>query len=322
MSKRAAIRVIEPGMLTTVQDLGRTGWTDIGVGRGGAADNLSLRIGNRLVGNDDGAAALEMTLTGGTFEFDADATVLIAGAAVTARIDEPKGNRPVVEWTPTQIRAEERLVTGPIRSGVRTYLCVAGGIIVPRQLGSRSTHLGGAFGGLSGRSLRAGDVLELSDENRGRPETQLAARAQALYKSRLSRRSVRAVDGPHRDTFDAPAIESFWSTAFRVSIQSNRTGLRLKEKIGPSKLGGRMPSEGMMAGAVQVPESGSPIVLMVDHPTTGGYPVIACVAAVDLPVLGQVRPRQALRFERVSLSEARALFAEQEQFLNAEVPPR
>jgi antagonist of KipI len=263
------------------------------------------------------AATLEMTLTGGTFEFDGDATVVIAGAAVTAHIEGRKGNRPVVEWTPLQIHTKERLVTSPIRSGVRTYLCVAGGILVPRQLGSRSTHLGGAFGGLSGRS-RASDVLEVGDENRGRPDMQLASR-QAFYKSRLSRRRVRAVDGHHRDTFDAPAIDSFWSTAFRVSMQSNRTGLRLKEKIGPSKLGGRMPSEGMMAGAVQVPESGSPIVLMVDHPTTGGYPVIACVAAVDLSVLDPARPRQTLA-SNASLSVAGIRGTG--RFLSAEVPPR
>lgn len=322
MSKPAAIRVIEPGMLTTVQDLGRIGSTGIGVGRGGAADTLSLRVGNRLVGNDDGAAALEMTLTGGTFEFEGDATVVITGGAVTARINGREGTRPAVEWIPFDIRAGERLETGPIRSGVRTYLCVAGGIVVPRLLESRSTHIVGAFGGLDGRALRSGDALEVGEETRSSGDAHLAAVARAFCESRLSRRSVRAVDGPHRDTFGAQAVESFWATAFKVSEQSDRTGLRLNGQIGPSTFGGRMPSEGMMPGAVQVPASGAPIVLMVDHPTTGGYPVIACVAAVDLPVLGQVRPRETLRFERVSLAEARSLFTEQEQGLDAEVPPR
>ncbi|HKQ47915.1 MAG TPA: biotin-dependent carboxyltransferase family protein [Phycisphaerae bacterium] len=321
MSKPAVIRVIDPGMLTTVQDLGRVGWSGIGVGRGGAADTLSLRVGNRLVGNDDGAAAFEMTLVGGTFEFERDATIVLSGGAVTAQIIGRRDKRPAAEWKPFKIRSGEKLVTGPIRSGVRSYLCVSGGIDVPQRLGSRSTHLVGAFGGLKGRALRSGDLLEVGGETGRIGDSHLAAAARAYCESRLSRRSVRAVDGPHLNTFDFQAIERLWTTSFKVSVQSDRTGMRLKGRLGPSTLGGRMPSEGMMPGAVQVPASGEPIVLMVDYPTTGGYPVIACVAAVDLPVLGQVRPRQTLRFERVSLAESRSLFAEQEQSLNAEVPP-
>lgn len=322
MSRRATLRVIEPGMLTTIQDLGRSGWAGIGVGRGGAADTISLRAGNRLVGNEDGAAALEMTLTGGSFEFECDAFVVLTGGRVNARIEGGHAGQPVADWTPFEVRGGEQLRIGPIRSGVRTYLCVAGGVNVPSLLGSRSTHLAGGFGGMAGRALRAGDVIELSPDGSKQRDTKMAERAGPFCQSLLARRSVRAVDGAHRSTFDAEKAASFWESSFDVSLQSDRTGLRLIGGIGPSSLGGRMPSEAMMPGAVQVPDSGEPIVLLVDHPTTGGYPVIACVAAVDLAVLGQVAPRETIRFERVSLAEARTLFAEQERRFDAEVPRR
>ena len=321
MSKRAIIRVIEPGMLTTVQDLGRTGWSSVGVGRGGAADTLSLRIGNRILGNDEGAAGLEITMTGGIIAFEADTSIALTGGDASAHIEGRGGDRPVVRWTPVHVQAGERLVIGPIRTGVRAYLLVAGGIAVPRLLDSRSTHLVGGFGGMNGRPLSSSDQLEIGGSDQD-GEKILSAHARTFCDAHLFRRTVRAIVGAHHDTFSARAAESFWNSAFRVSVQSNRTGLRLNGQIEPSRLGGRMPSEGMMAGAVQVPASGAPIVLMVDYPTTGGYPVIACVAAVDLPVLGQARPRQSLRFERIGVEEARALYAEQERMLNAEVPTR
>jgi antagonist of KipI len=316
----AALRVIEPGMLTTVQDLGRPGWTALGVARGGAADTLSLRSGNRLVGNDDGAAALEMTLLGGVFEGLRDVVVVLVGGTGRARIEGRGERRAALSWTPFTLRAGERLVVGSVRPGVRAYLCVAGGILVPSLLGSRATHLGGEFGGLDGRALRDGDQLDVGAAAGPYADEQAVARAKAFVESLLARRRVRAVDGAHRDTFDAAAVETFWSTAFEVSTQSNRTGLRLSGCVGQATSAGRMPSEGMMPGAVQVPESGAPIVLLVDHPTTGGYPVIACVAAVDLPVLGQVGPRETLRFERVDHAQARKLYAEQERRLDAEAP--
>jgi len=322
MNKTAAIRVIEPGILTTVQDLGRPGWTRIGVARGGAADTLSLRVGNRLVGNDDGAAALEMTLSGGTFEFERDAIAVLCGGLVSGRIDGRGAARPAPEWILFEIRSGERLVAGPIRNGIRSFLSVAGGVIVPQILGSRSTHLGGSFGGFAGRGLRKGDRIDLGNDADKCGDEKMSERARAFCQSLLARRSVRAVDGVHQDTFDSNAVESFWTSPFEISMQSDRAALRLKGKIGPSTVVGRMPSEGMMHGAVQVPESGEPIVLMVDYPTTGGYPVIACVAAVDLAVLGQVGPREMLRFERVSLAEARELYLAQEQRLDAMVPRR
>lgn len=322
MTERATIRVIEPGMLTTVQDLGRPGWSAVGVARGGAADPLSLRVGNRLVGNPDGAAALEMTLLGGSFEFPRGAVVALAGGCVAARVESGGGARPASAWAPFDIRGGERLRVGAIRGGVRCYLCVSGGIAVPEVLGSRSTHLAGEFGGFAGGALRAGDELGVGDDARPPADAPTAERARRLCETLLARRALRAVDGAQSDAFGADAVAAFWSMKFEVSMQSDRAGVRLCGRIGSSPLEGSMPSEGMSPGAVQVPRTTTPIVLLVDHPTTGGYPVIACVAAVDLPVLGQVAPGDVLRFERVSRAEARALHAEQERRLAEEAPPR
>lgn len=321
MIRASAIRVKSPGMLSTIQDVGRRGLTEIGIGRGGAADTLSLRVGNRLVGNDDGAAAVEMTWTGGTFEFDCDTLIALTGGDADARVDGSATVRAIESWTPEWIGAGERLIIGSIRSGARLYLCVAGGIDVPLVLNSRSTHLVGAFGGLAGRSLRTDDTLHtcnrINTESVHSPPTELGR----FCKSILARRTLRAVEGAQHGLFEEAAIERFWTSSFTVSMHSDRAGIRLEGRIGSSALGGRMASEGMMSGAVQVPESGEPIVLGVDHPTTGGYPVIACVAAVDHAVLGQIRPGEQIRFERVTREHARQLRVEQELALNASLPP-
>jgi len=321
MSRRAAISVIAPGMLSTIQDLGRAGWSHTGVGRGGAADTLSLRVGNRLVGNDDGAAAIEMTWTGGTLEFRCDAVVAMTGLAIDAR-HERRGESTTIESAkPIRVEAGDRIVIGPIQTGARAYLCVGGGIDCPLVLGSRSTHLIGAFGGMDGRALRAGDVLDIGGVREFEEPAEMTVRARRFLNDALTRRTVRTVNGAQSQHFDASFVESFWATSYEVSMHSDRAGLRLTGGSGPTATGGRMPSEGMMPGAVQVPESGEPIVLLCDHPTTGGYPVIACVAAVDHPALGQIRPGERLQFERVSVAEARALYLAQEQALNAAIPP-
>ncbi|MCG3130916.1 MAG: KipI antagonist [Phycisphaerae bacterium] len=326
MSRSAAIQVIEPGMFTTVQDLGRPGWTQFGVPRGGAADALSLRIGNRLVGNEEGAAGLEMTLVGGAFEFGRELQIALTGGDVDARIEGPGPARAVLMWEAFEVRPGERLVTGPVRSGARTYFCVRGGVQTPRLLGSRSTHPGASFGGHEGRALRRGDALEVGEGVRsgdfhGPAGVQAATgRAPQFAKDILARRELRAVSGAHLALFDASGVEAFWGATFEVSLNADRTGVRLTGRIGSAGSGGRLPSEGMMHGAVQVPESGEPILLGVDHPTTGGYPVMACVIAADLPVVGQLRPRDRVRFMRVERAEARALYTAQERRLNAEVP--
>jgi|GEM_PF-355432 len=410
MTDRPMIHVIEPGMLTTVQGDGRYGFAEIGVVAGGAADMLSYKVGNRLLSNESRAAALEMTLVGGTFEFTHDTAVVVTGGATTV-IVEGQSTRELKAWTPSVISAGGRLSIGPLQAGARAYLCVAGGIDVPVVMNSRSTNLAAGFGGLDGRALRAGDWLPIGAGDRCRDvektKTRATSSAQQKSKTRptsgaqplsnaqplaseeisqraqssnafkthqppsenrtnrlrsycvdfVSRRVLRAVDGPHQNLFIDDAVRDFWNLKFEISNQSNRTGLRLevlsrgtgqraqghnddsgqqlegtsndigqrldrqspknrkqlvRHTLGRSGAVGKLPSEGMMHGAVQVPEDGQPIVLMVDHPTTGGYPVIATVATVDHPVLGQLRPREQVSFERVSRDEARRLYQEQQ----------
>ena len=279
------IRVVRPGFLTTVQDLGRFGWAHLGVSASGAADALALRAGNLLVGNHEGAAALEMTLTGGEFEFDGPTVCALTGAAPM--------------WEAFETRAVR---CGPARGGARCYLCVRGGIDVPPVLGSRATHLLTGMGGHCGRALRRGDVLPVGGEAIRRP------RAGHVAPPPLAP-VLRVTPGAQADWFPT-AIEG----EYEVTEEADRMGLRLRgPALAPPTR--EMITEGVPLGAVQVPPGGQPIILFVEHQTTGGYPKIANVISADLRTVGQLRPRDRVRFEQVSLERALALLREQEEWL-------
>ena len=306
------IQVQEPGLFTTVQDLGREGFGPFGVSASGAADAVSLRIGNRLVGNAEGAAGLEMTLLGGAFLFPQGAVAALAGSDFGASLD----GKPLEMWTAFEARPGQTLRLGPTRSGARCYLCVRGGIEVKLFLGSASTHILSGLGGHEGRALRKGDVLNIgaaSVSARGRSLT-----AQAL-KNLSPRKVLRVTPGPQSDWFPEPAQQIFYASTYRVAEESNRMGLRLEGAAIPALASGEMISEGVALGAVQVPEGGLPIILFVEQQTTGGYPKIANVISADFHSLGQLRPRDEIRFERVDWKEARALLLEQEKLLASEV---
>ena len=297
----SAIRVVAPGFLTTVQDLGRPGYAALGVSASGAADPIALRVGNRLVGNEQAAAALEMTLVGGTFLFERETWVALTGAAGTG------------PWTSRRVAAGETLACGPCRGGGRSYLCVRGGIDVPRVLGSAATHLTTAIGGVDGRSLRAGDSLTLGRSPAGEPVgVALDPRGIPGYGEDGP---LRIVDGPQRGWFTEAGLDLLEAAAWEVSEACDRMGIRL---LGPpiARRDAREPlTEGVPLGAIQVASDGRPIVLFVDHQTTGGYPKVATVVAADLARLGRVRPRDRLRFGRVTLDEARRALREQEDAL-------
>ncbi len=303
------IFVESPGLSTTVQDLGRQGFGHIGVSPSGAADPLSLRIGNRLVGNEENAAALEMTLLGGRFLFRQDASIALTGSDFGATLD----GAAVRPGETIKVAAGEVLQLGPSRSGARCYLCVRGGISVPLFLGSASTHVLSGLGGFEGRALRKGDVLNIG------PAVSAPFRKKTIYplakKNLCSRSVLRVTAGPQADWFPNSVRDSFYSSSYRVGEQSNRMGLRLE---GPPLLlenARPMITEGVSLGAIQVPSGGLPIVLFVDQQTTGGYPKIANVISADLHRLGQLRPRDKIRFEQVTFEEARTLLLEQEDFL-------
>jgi antagonist of KipI len=304
------IQVQAPGLLTTVQDLGREGFGSMGVSPSGAADAISLRIGNRLVSNAEGAAGLEMTLLGGTFVFPDGAVLALTGSDFGASLDDA----PVVPWTTVEAKRGQTLRLGPTREGARCYLCVRGGIEVTPFLGSTSTHLLSGLGGYEGRALRKGDVLKIGEANRSYRRRTVAAKA----LERMSPRKVlRVTAGPQSDWFPQSAQEILYASTYRVAEESNRMGLRLEGESVPEGSGGKMITEGVSTGAVQIPSGGLPIILFVEQQTTGGYAKIANVISADLGSLAQLRPRDEIRFERVGWETARALLVEQEELLTS-----
>jgi antagonist of KipI len=319
------MRVIEvqsPGLLTTVQDLGREGFGPTGVSPSGAADPVALRIGNRLVGNAEGAPGLEMTLHGGTFRFLMGAVIALTGSHFDATLE----GVPVEPWTLLLANACQTLRVGPTRSGARCYLCVRGGISVELFLGSASTHLLSGLGGHEGRALRKGDVLEIGLGKGGLPPwgpvgeppppKRMVAR-KALERL-LPRKVLRVTPGPQSDWFPKTTQKVFYASTYRVTEEANRMGLRLEGTALPEGAHGEMISEGVSLGAVQIAAGGLPIILFVEQQTTGGYAKIANVISADFHSLGQLRPRDEIRFERVDWKKARVLFLEQEKLLGSE----
>jgi antagonist of KipI len=289
--------VKSPGLFTTVQDLGRESFGPMGVSPSGAADSLALRVGNRLVGNSEGAAALEMTLTGGEFEFDQDTVVALTGSDFGAGLEL---------WRAHLIEAGQILRFGPTRTGARCYMCVRGGIDVPLFLGSASTHVLSGLGGFEGRPLRKGDRLRIGPSVPGFRE-----RHSPIFEYR---KTIQVTKGPQWDWFTPASRDSFFGTVYRLTEECNRMGLRLEGSPLETRRG-NMISEGVPLGAIQVPASGQPIILFVEQQTTGGYPKIANVISADLPSVGQLRPRDEIRFALVTPAAALALLREQEQRL-------
>lgn len=287
------INVLTPGFLTTVQDLGRFGHAHFGISASGAADPLALRAGNLLVGNAENAAALEMTLVGGEFEFEADAVIAIIGSDFGA--DLPL-------WTPIPIKAGQKLRLGGTKTGARAYLCIRGGIDAPLTLGSASAHL---LTGVGGGPLRKGDTLRIGGAAVRKPRS-TAVNPPQWTKSQ----TIRVTDGPQADWFHGELYEGVYT----VAEECNRMGIRLRGPAIPSPAGG-MLTEGVAMGAIQAPPDGQPIVLFVEHQTTGGYPKPANVISADFWRLGQLRPRDEARFERIGIERALELLQRQEQWL-------
>jgi biotin-dependent carboxylase-like uncharacterized protein len=314
----AALRVLDPGGLTTVQDLGRPGLGASGVPPGGAADAVSLRVGNRLVGNADTDAALEMTLTGGAFALDAPALLCLAGAgAPDAAIETDGVRRPLRRWTPTVVSAGASVRIGRLAGGARAYLCVGGSVRTEPMLGSRSTLPAVRLGdGLGAAPLRAGDAVPIGGAAPGLRVGALSPTVARALDHAIGRRTLRVLPGAHADAFGADARGALARTEFRVDPRSDRSGVRLGGAGLPGEAAALEKSEGAVPGTVQVPPSGAPIVLGVDGPTVGGYPAIASVIGADLPALGQCRPGDAVRFAWTDLAGAFAAWRELEALVD------
>lgn len=302
--------VEHPGLQTSVQDLGRPGYGPVGVSPSGAADAVSLRLANLLVGNPAAAAALEMTLLGGSYIFPEGAVVALAGADFGATLD----GRPLETGVPHAVMPGGKLSLGQTRSGARCYLAIAGGVCVAPVLGSASTHLLSALGGFKGRALQKGDVLEIGAPTKQLPRRKLTAKAQEAFRPR---KTLRVTEGPQFDWFLDAAQHALLQNAFRVTEEADRMGLRLEGRVLALRAAKEMISEGVSLGAVQVTPSGQAILLFVEQQTAGGYPKIANVIGADLFCIGQLRPRDEIGFARVTFAEARGLWIEQQQLLNS-----
>ncbi|MET7453677.1 biotin-dependent carboxyltransferase family protein [Streptomyces sp. NPDC005574] len=282
-----ALAVVRAGALTTVQDRGRPGHAHLGVPRSGALDPLTAALVNRLAGNPPEAAVLETTLDGCALRPRCTVTAAVGGAPCRVTVN----GRPAPWGAPVLVPGGALLEVGPALAGVRGYVAVSGGIAVEPVLGSRSTDL---LSGLGPPPLADGAVLPLG------PETGLHARVDVAPQPRPPAELVLHVTpGPREDWFTPQALRTFTTRAYRVSSASNRIGLRTEGPALERARSGELPSEGMVLGAVQVPPDGRPVVFLADHPTTGGYPVIAVVRATDLPATAQAAPGTPVRFVSV-----------------------
>ena len=315
--------MLHPGVLTTVQDRGRAGHQREGIPVSGAMDDLSLRLVNLLVGNDENAAALELTLIGPTLRFDERTLIALGGADVGASVD----GTPIPLWRPVCVAAGSIVTAEAAVRGCRGYLAVAGGIDVPLVLGSRSTYVRAALGGVGGRALRRGDVVpcgapsELSRRiaaailERDTPGRVAVARwgaAATLLPHLAPRTTIRVLEGEHTHMLTPQSAEQLWTAEFRVGAQSDRMGYRLEGATLELSQPIEILSEAVAFGTIQLPPGGNPIVLMADRQTTGGYPRIGEVATVDLPLVAQLKPGDRLRFRPISLDEAQRLYLARE----------
>jgi len=307
--------VVEPGLLTTVQDLGRPGYQRVGIPPSGPLDRTAFVVANRLVGNPDGAAGLELTLRGPRLEVRRECVVAVTGAEMGFAVT----GREAPAWTAVRLKPGDVVTFRMATAGCRAYLAVAGGLNVPPALGSRATYLRGRLGGLEGRALQKGDGLPVG--------------ASALALDRLEGRTVplprcptypsevecRVVLGPQDDRFTPEGIAAFLEGPYMVTPQADRMGYRLKGPTITHARGHDLISDGIPLGGIQVPGEGQPIVLLVDRQTTGGYTKIATVISVDISRIGQTKPGQRVRFRQVTLAEAHAALAEEQRWLDEAV---
>ena len=297
-----ALRVVKPGLLTTVQDAGRPHAVASGVSPGGAMDRFALFAANVLVGNQPGVAALECTVRGPRLVAERGCMVAVTGGDLEFKVNGAEGPT----WTAIALEEGAELSFGARRAGARAYLAVGGGIVADRWLGSFSTDLAVGRGGMYGRALIEGDVIEAAEMADAPP---VGRSLPSELRPDYSDHSLRAIAGPH------PAPDIF-GPAFQVTPESNRMGYRLDGRA-VHAAGDELLSFVVVAGAVQVPSGGRPILLMADHQTAGGYPVVAVVAGASMPVAAQLAPGDELRFLETSIDQALAMRAAERKALDS-----
>lgn len=319
MAAGTGLTVLRPGMLASVQDLGRPGHRHLGICPGGALDTLAMTLANRLVGNPDGAAGIELTMGGCELRFETATRIAIAGDDFGATLD---GVALWSNWSLPVAAGQVLALAGanrsPLKTGLRTWLAVAGGIDVPVILGSRSTDLKAGFGGHQGRALKKGDKLMLgaspldAQQLARRP---FGVRGPAPALDGAGATLLRVMPGPEFGQFTIASREAMWGGSWRITPQSNRMGSRLEGFELKRRRAVDMLSSGVIPGTIQVPPSGQPIILMGDAQTTGGYPRIGAVIRADLWKLAQAPLNGRLRLQQVDAVEALAAWDERRRYL-------
>lgn len=298
-----AVKVISPGALTTVQDAGRFGFLQSGISVSGVMDSYSHRAANILVDNPQEEAVLEVTLMGPILEFQCSTRIAVTGAAMQPKLND----QPVPMWQTIPVKEGDRLSFSMIQGGCRAYIAFAGGLDVPVIMGSKSTNMKAQMGGFEGRMLKREDVVPLNVPS---VQEKLWAASEELIPNFSTQITLRVVLGPQDNLFTADGIASFLNTEYLVTPANDRMGYRLEGEEITHKAGADIVSDGIVMGAVQVPSSGQPIILMADRQTTGGYTKIATVVTADLPLLAQAQAGTKIRFQQVSVEEAQELLHE------------
>jgi len=311
LEKIPAFEVVEPGVLTTIQDLGRYGFSQFGVPPSGALDAFSLRVGNLLVGNKEEEACLEITLMGLKIKALKEVVIAITGGDLSPTLNED----PLDMWRTHLLVEGDVLFFRKVRTGCRAYLALSGGVVAPKIMGSLSTYLSGNFGGLEGRKFRRGDILYALDLPSSLDK--LGIRFPRDWIPSLEKEvTLRVIPGPQDHHFTEKGFQTFRSSSYQVTPQCDRMGVRLE---GPkierrSDVEESIISEGLISGAIQVPGDGKPLLILTEL-VTGGYTKIATIISVDLPKVAQLKPGDQVRFTPISVEEAHDLLKRQEDQL-------
>ena len=301
-----SITILKPGVQTTIQDIGRYGYSHFGISSSGAADLFSFRLGNIIVGNTEELAGIEMTLLGGDFKFNSDAVIAVTGSSFNLSLDSQE----IPYNQSIYVKKNQILSVGITKGGARSYLLVKGGIKTENYLNSKTTHVMSGMGGFMGRPLKKGDILEI-DKNNKINITNIPNNLDEINTSK-----IRINKGLQSSYFSDSTWAAFTSKMFTVSEVFSRMGIRLKGNPIHSSKGNEILTEGIPLGAIQVPGGGEPIISFVEHQTTGGYPKIANVISADLCKVGQLKPGDKFQFELISFEDAEILRLEQEAIFN------
>ncbi|MBF4695249.1 5-oxoprolinase subunit C family protein [Fusibacter ferrireducens] len=315
----SSIKVIAPGLFSTIQDLGRLNYQQYGMPVSGSMDHFAHKIANLLVGNAEDEALIEMTILGGQFEFKADVLVAITGANMSPMIN---GQLEVGMWRSVRIKKGDRLTFGPAHNGCRTYLAIAGGYEIENTLESKSTYTRGSLGGYKGRTFKKEDEIKLKTHKLKLENLEgrfVRAEHIPTYTSELE---LNVVLGPQEEAFTAKGIADFFSETFKITNEFDRMGYRLEGKKIEHVNSADIISDGIVSGAVQIPAHGNPIIMLSDCQTTGGYTKIAHVITVDLSKLAQAKAGDVIKFKALDIEEAHQLHresAEKYEIIKAEL---